>query len=157
MSPHITADLLLLLFDLLGPSLEDFFNYCDRRFSPKTVLMLADQLIARLQFIHSKQSLRQDIKPASFSIGTDSNGNCVYVTNLGLASDYFSSQAPQVTPQHQACMWCTAYIASVAGHRGISKCKGEDSQDPFTDSAPEQSRRDDMESLGYILLYFLRG
>lgn len=113
-----------MAFDLLGPSLEDLFNYCDRRFSLKTVLMLADQLIARLQFIHSKQILHQDIKPANFLMGTGSRGNCVYVTDLGLASNHFSIEAPQVTPQHQARLWGTTYFASIAGHRGISKCEG---------------------------------
>ncbi|MCJ1479816.1 serine/threonine protein kinase [Lambiella insularis] len=146
-----------MVFDLLGPSLEDLFNYCNRRFSLKTVLMLADQLIARLQFIHSKKVLHQDIKPANFLMGTGSKGNCVYVTDLGLASGHFSSEAPQVTSQHQARLWGTAYFASVAGHRGIGKCKEEDDQDPLADRAPEQSQRDDMESLGYMLLYFLRG
>ena len=130
-----------LVFELLGPSLEDLFNYCDRQFLVKTVLMIADQLIHRLQYIHSKNVIHRDIKPENFLMGTRRNGNCIYVTDLGLASEYIHRQDPSGPLPSNPDLLGTVRFASINGHYGIQR----------------QSRRDDLESLGYLLLYFLHG
>ena len=111
----------VMVFELLGPSLEDLFNYCGRLFSLKTVLMLADQIIARLQYIHSKNFIHQDIKPENFLMGMGGNGNCVYITDLGLASQFLPHEAPPAAHRSQFGLVGTANFASLNGHRGISR------------------------------------
>jgi serine/threonine protein kinase len=66
-----------MVIDLLGPSMEEFFNYCSRSFSLKTVLMLADQMINRVEYMHVKGFLHRDIKPDNFLMGLGRKANQV--------------------------------------------------------------------------------
>lgn len=110
-----------MVFEVLGPSLEDVFNYCGRVFSLKTVLMLADQLIARLQYLHSKAILHQDIKPDNFLLGIGANGNTVYTTDLGLAVEFRPHETTSAATTHQYNLVGNALFASITGHRGHSE------------------------------------
>ncbi len=116
-----------MVFDLLGPSLEDLFNYCGRRFSLKTVLMLADQLISRMEYIHSRDIIHRDIKPENFLMGISRRGNQVYVTDLGLAwSEYTTA-----TSRRSRHLMGTPRYASLSGHlgNGLSEQHPEDPKD----------------------------
>ena len=80
------CDYQIMVFELLGPNLEDLLQYCGGCFSLKTSLMLMDQLLRRVECLHTSGHLHRDIKPENFLMGTGKRGNVVYVTDLGLAA-----------------------------------------------------------------------
>jgi len=144
--PHLRwsgteRDYNVLVMDLLGPSLEDLFNFCSRRFTMKTVLMLADQMIGRIEYVHVKNFIHRDIKPDNFLMGIGRHCNKLFLIDFGLAKKYRDNRTRMHIPYREdKNLTGTARYASINAHLGI-----------------EQSRRDDMESLGYVLMYFNRG
>ena len=131
----------IMVIDMLGKSLEDLFELCSRTFTLKTVLMLADQMISLLEFFHQKDFVHRDIKPDNFILGLGSSSNQVFIIDYGLAKRYRDQRNHQHIPfQTGLSLTGTARYASVGALNG-----------------DEQSRRDDMEALGYVLMYLLRG
>ena len=103
--------------------------------------MLAEQMITRVEFIHAQNFLHRDMKPDNFLIGINNKASMVYMIDFGLSKRYRDPKTGEHIPyRDNKSLTGTARYASVNTHIGI-----------------EQARRDDLESIGYILLYFLKG
>ena len=127
--------------ELLGQSLENLFQAQNKSFSIKTACMLGIQMVDRIEYIHSRKIIHRDIKPDNFVIGRGLKSHIVYVLDFGLSKKFWSSSHKCHIPFCRGKkLTGTARYASI---NALSGC--------------EQSRRDDLESIGYIIMYFIRG
>lgn len=131
-----------IVIDFLGPNLADLLITCGGKFSIITTCLVGIQIINRLETLHEKGYLHRDIKPENFLVGLDDDSNVIHAIDFGLAKKYkdknFSSQ--HIPYKEGKLLTGTARYASVNSHLGI-----------------ENSRRDDIESLVYLLVYLAKG
>ena len=130
----------VLVMQLLGRNLENILNQYSK-FSIKTTCMLGYQMVGILQYIHEKHIIHRDIKPDNFVMGAEELNGYLYLLDFGLAKKYRSSKTLEQIPLvNNKKLTGTARYASIHALEGY-----------------EQSRRDDLESLGYVLIYLLKG
>lgn len=128
-----------LVMELLGKSLEQLFIACNRQFSLKTVLMLGEKMVDSIEYLHHRNYVHRDIKPDNFVF--DIGESRLYLIDYGLAKEFRNP----ATFKHRELrtdksLTGTARYASLRTHQGY-----------------EQSRRDDLESVGFCMVYFLKG
>jgi len=131
---------LYMILELLGPTLQSKFTQRNRDFSLKTVLQVADQSLDRIQFMHNKGFLHRDIKPQNFLFGLHKTANTLYVADFGLAKRYTAADSGMHIPYRENKPFAgTACYAALNTHLGV-----------------QQSRRDDLESLMFILVFLMK-
>ena len=131
----------VLIMEELGPSLESVFRGNNKKFPFSTVINLGIQMLYALEFIHDKYIIHRDIKPDCFLFGKGNNNSNIYLIDFGFARKYRNPK----NGKHIPFIYSSRFVGSL-------KFSSIKSFRRF-----EKSRRDDIESLGYILVYFIKG
>jgi serine/threonine protein kinase len=131
----------VLVMDHLGPSLEVLFRRCGKKFSLKTVLMVADQMLRLIQWVHQCGIIHRDIKPHNFVTGRGEYRNKLFLIDFGVSTPYLDQRTHEHRDysRHNGLVGTAQYV-SINTHLG-----------------DQQSRRDDLESIMYVLIRFLLG
>eukprot|EP00829_Urostomides_striatus_P019512 TRINITY_DN758_c0_g1_i6.p1 TRINITY_DN758_c0_g1~~TRINITY_DN758_c0_g1_i6.p1 ORF type:complete len:188 (+),score=31.70 TRINITY_DN758_c0_g1_i6:209-772(+) len=136
----VEGDYNVMVMELLGPTLEDLLKLTERRYSLKTTVMIADQMLTRIYHMHSQYYIHRDIKPENFLTGLGTKCSTVYLIDFGISKRYLDQKGVHIPYKGGKNLVGTARYTSVNTHLGI-----------------EQGRRDDIESILYAIMYFLRG
>ena len=131
----------IMIMEYLGPSLEKLFAFHHRNFSLKTILMIGIQCLQRLEFIHNNGIIHRDIKPDNFLIGSNNDTKlCIHLIDFGLSKKYINLLNYEFNPFKNTKTFTGTYrFCSLRSHKRL-----------------EQGRRDDLEALGYMIIYFFR-
>ena len=132
----------ILIMDLLGPNLEDILQDTKtKKFTLKTCLMTLRQIIERLKIIHKEGIIHRDLKPENLLVTKNIRDGLIYLIDYGLSKKYKDIKNDMHIPfKNDRPITGTIRYISINTHKGF-----------------EQSRRDDIESACYIIIYFLNG
>uniref|UniRef100_A0A7S1N1X0 non-specific serine/threonine protein kinase n=1 Tax=Eutreptiella gymnastica TaxID=73025 RepID=A0A7S1N1X0_9EUGL len=134
------ADVTYMVMERLGPNLDTLLKYNKQALSLKTVLLLASQMLTRIERFHNKGFLHRDIKPHNFTMGWGTSGFRLYLIDFGLTARFITPKSEHISFGVGKGLIGTPWFCSINAHDGC-----------------ELSRRDDLESLFYVLVYLLRG
>ena len=144
------GDYKAMIMDMLGPSLNMLFKFFNRKLSLKTVLMIGDQMIARIEYLHANNFIHRNITPNNFVFGLHKNSaaanknqvnNTLYIIDFGHSTNYRHLDTKRHIPYREGCRFIGNQCwAGINVHLGI-----------------EQSRRDDVNAAGFVLLYLVNG
>ncbi|KAG1902514.1 putative serine/threonine-protein kinase vrk [Suillus fuscotomentosus] len=130
-----------MVLELLGLSLHQLFLANNRKFSLPHVMNIGDQLLSHLEYIHSHNYVHGDIKPQNILMGLGNLRHTAFIIDFGITKTYWNTKTGDHVPfRHGRSLSGTPAFASINNHLGV-----------------EPGRCDDLESLTYMLIYFLRG
>ena len=130
----------ILILEELGKNLENLFEVNNKKFSAVCVCNIAIQALSRLRELSKKGIIHRDLKPDNFLIGQNENRDIIFLIDFGLSKNYIDENNKHIEFSKDSGFIGTPRYASVNSHLGY-----------------EQSRRDDLETLAYIMVYFLKG
>jgi serine/threonine protein kinase len=123
----LDEDFNFLVTDLLGNTLEDYFNICKRTFSLKTILMIADHVLSNIEYLHYKGFVHRDIKPENFLMGLGKKLHQIYTIDYANATNYIDLNTKEHLPARQVkSFYGTLRYASINTHKGIKNSRRDD-------------------------------
>jgi serine/threonine protein kinase len=134
-----TEDYNIMIMELLGPSLESLFENCDKKFSFNCLFKIANDMFNLIEIFHKRGFIHRDIKPGNFIFNNKKPYNKLYIMDFGLSKPYIIN-GEHIEPKYDRSLIGTARYCSQNIHWGF-----------------EPSRRDDLESICYIIIYFFKG
>jgi serine/threonine protein kinase len=134
-----TEEYNVMIMELLGPSLESIYENCNRKFSLNTMFKLSIDMFTLIEQFHKRGFIHRDIKPGNFIFNFAKPYNKIYIMDFGLSKPYIIN-GEHIEPKYDRSLIGTARYCSQNIHWGF-----------------EPSRRDDLESICYVLIYLLRG
>jgi serine/threonine protein kinase len=129
-----------LVCEALGKSLQNLQEKCGGSFGLKTILMIAFQLLNRIEYLHNNNFIHRDLKPSNFLIGLGKNQNTIYLVDFGLSKEYTQKDGTHIEYLKNRSYVGTIRYMSINSHKGV-----------------ETSRRDDMYSFIYMLFFMYYG
>lgn len=121
-----------------GHPLSAFFSLCGGKLDQKTVMVVAMRFIDILETVHDRFILHRDMKPENMMY--DAKTKTFYLIDYGLSKRYIDKSGTHLPRLNNKTFRGTLRYCTLNMHNGV-----------------ENSRRDDLESLGYVLLYLVRG
>ena len=128
-----------MVMEKLGPNIYDMFKLCDKRFSDATGCWLMIDLLKRMKEFHACGIIHRDIKPENFCLG-GRNLDKIYLIDFGLSKNYIDSNGEHIPFSKNRGFVGTRRYAGKYAHKGYL-----------------QSRRDDLEALGYLVVFLMKG
>ena len=139
------SDYNFMVMERLGPNLLELFTECGHKFTLTTVVKITLSLLPTLQYLHEKNIMHRDLSPRNIVIGLSPNQHQIYLIDFGLAKQCTRQGQMMVQSPTRYGGYCRSLVgtpryASINAHRG-----------------GVMGRADDLESLGYVLVYLLKG